>query len=340
MKNKTIFFSASLIFCLMYILSHKERETGDLQNMGNIINTIIIALNFFVLGYFGYFVFKINSQKTPAQLKRYILPLFLIFILGALAISLIFISVGNYVFYLMGGFESAQFMKKLYQVELPEAIQQFMIWIPVIFGFLFYMLWRQTISREQKLHEENLKYQYQTLKTQVNPHFLFNTLNTLSEIVYIDPRIADNYIQQLSGIYRYILENEKNDLVSLRKELEFIMQYFELQQERDKNKVQLKVDIMNADEFRIVPISLQILIENALKHNCRSEEKPLMISIYKNENYIVVSNNIQRKSILKNTSTGIGLPNLIKRVQLITNKDVIISQKNNVFLVKLPIISF
>jgi LytS/YehU family sensor histidine kinase len=202
----------------------------------------------------------------------------------------------------------------------------------------FYTTWRQAIEREQKLREENLKYRYRTLKTQVNPHFLFNSLNTLSEIVYADAKKADNYIQKLSGIYRYILDNEETDLIPLNKEIEFVKQYFDLQKERDENKIQLDIDLKNTDKFKIVPVSLQILVENALKHNVISEEKPLKIHIHGDDGYISISNNMQRKSTLNNSS-GTGLSNLNERVKLITGKEIIINQNNNQFTVKLPLIN-
>ena len=222
-------------------------------------------------------------------------------------------------------------------MELSGAIKQFSIWILIGSAFFFYFIWRKAIVREQKLREENLKYKYQNLKSQVNPHFLFNSLNTLSEIVYEDSKIADKYIQKLSGIYRYILENEEIDLVPLNKEIEFVKHYFELQQVRDNDKILLKIDIKDADKFKVVPVSLQILIENALKHNSRSEKLPLIIRIERNIDRIVVSNNIQRKTILESKSKT-GLLNLKERVRLIIDKDLIYEEDNNQFIVKLPII--
>ena len=187
------------------------------------------------------------------------------------------------------------------------------------------------------MREENLKYKYQNLKSQVNPHFLFNSLNTLSEIVYEDAKIADKYIQKLSGIYRYILENEEIDLVPLNKEIEFVKQYFDIQKVRDNNKILLEIDCQDADEFKVVPVSLQILVENALKHNSRSEKSALKIRIERMNDVIVVSNNIQRKNILEN-ELKTGLLNLKERVRLILDKNLILEEDNNRFIVKLPII--
>ena len=201
----------------------------------------------------------------------------------------------------------------------------------------FYVTWRQAIEREQKLREENLRYRYRTLKTQINPHFLFNSLNTLSEIVYIDANKADNYIQKLAGVYRFILDNEETDLLLLDEELAFVEQYFSLQKERYGDKIDLNITVENPDKYKIIPISLQILIENALKHNSSSEDNPLKINISTNNEYLIVSNNIQKKNILSDSS-GTGLLNLKERVKLIMNSEMIISQTNELFIVKLPII--
>jgi LytS/YehU family sensor histidine kinase len=191
-------------------------------------------------------------------------------------------------------------------------------------------------KKEQALHEENLKFRYQTLKSQVNPHFLFNSFNTLSELIYSDAKKADNYLQKLSGIYRHILENEEKDLIPLEDDLNFVQQYFSLQKERDDDKIFLSLDIKDTKGCKIMPVSLQLLVENALKHNSFSYEKPLQIKITKENDYIIVSNNIQRKNILGN-STRKGLQNLSDRVKLILNKELIVSENDDMFIVKLPL---
>jgi two-component system LytT family sensor kinase len=155
--------------------------------------------------------------------------------------------------------------------------------------------------------------------------------------VYEDAKKADKYIQKLSGIYRYILENEEVDLVPLNKEIEFVKQYFDLQKVRDNEKIALEIDFQDADQFNVVPVSLQILVENALKHNSRSEKLPLKIRIERKNDEIVVSNIIQKKNILENASKT-GLLNLKERVRLILDKDLILEEDNNQFIVKLPII--
>ena len=248
---------------------------------------------------------------------------------------MIVISVVVYFYFLIKGFETSNFITHLFKVELKSAARQFGVWILLASSAFFYIIWRKALEREQKLMEENLKFRYQNLKNQINPHFLFNTLNTLSELVYVDAKKSDNFIQDLSSIYRYVIENEKVDLIELNKEINFVKQYFNLQQSRDGQKIKLKIDISDTEGIMVVPVSLQILVENALKHNIKSDEEPLVIKIQEKKGEIMVSNPIRKKSILE-TSTKTGLSNLKKRTKVITGKELVINKENNIFTVKLP----
>lgn len=337
-KNKKVLgFTAALIFSIVFSLLFKWGQTGNPFKAETIMYGIVFFLNILIMGSIAYSSFRKYSNKPAHQIKKNILPSFLLFVLLTLLVSLSLVSIGVYAFYLIKGLDTTNFLTQLFQVELSGAIRQFSIWILLGSAFFFYIIWRKAIEREQKLREENLKYKYQNLKSQVNPHFLFNSLNTLSEIVYEDAKIADKYIQKLSGIYRYILENEEIDLVPLNKEIEFVKQYFDIQKVRDNNKILLEIDCQDADEFKVVPVSLQILVENALKHNSRSEKSALKIRIERMNDVIVVSNNIQRKNILEN-ELKTGLLNLKERVRLILDKNLILEEDNNLFIVKLPII--
>jgi len=337
-KNKKVLgFTAALIFSIVFSLLFKWGQTGNPFKAETIMYGIVFFLNILIMGSIAYSSFRKYSNKPAHQIKKNILPSFLLFVLLTLLVSLSLVSIGVYAFYLIKGLDTTNFLTQLFQVELSGAIRQFSIWILLGSAFFFYIIWRKAIEREQKLREENLKYKYQNLKSQVNPHFLFNSLNTLSEIVYEDAKIADKYIQKLSGIYRYILENEEIDLVPLNKEIEFVKQYFDIQKVRDNNKILLEIDCQDADEFKVVPVSLQILVENALKHNSRSEKSALKIRIERMNDVIVVSNNIQRKNILEN-ELKTGLLNLKERIRLILDKNLILEEDNNLFIVKLPII--
>lgn len=154
--------------------------------------------------------------------------------------------------------------------------------IGVSLGTLFFLFteWSHTLKREQKLREEKLIFQYETLKNQVNPHFLFNSLNTLSSLITHDVTLAEQFIARFSLIYRYILENRDKDLVPLADELAFVRNYFFLQKIRDGEKISLQVHIADVQGFSILPISLQLLVENAIKHNAATRERPLVIKVW------------------------------------------------------------
>lgn len=336
-NKKVIALFTAFVFSLVFSLLFKWGQTGNPFKAETLMYGTIIFLNILITGSVAFRLLHKNSNKSANQVKKNILPSFFLFVLFALVVSLSLVSIGVYSFYLIKGLDTTDFLKQLFQVELSGAIKQFSIWILIGSAFFFYIIWRKAIEREQRLREENLKYKYQNLKSQVNPHFLFNSLNTLSEIVYEDAKIADKYIQKLSGIYRYILEHEEIDLVPLNREIEFVKQYFDIQKVRDNDKISLEIDFQDADNFKVVPVSLQILIENALKHNSRSEEFPLKIRINRDNDSVVVYNNIQRKNILENTSKT-GLYNLKERVRLILDRDLVLEEDSNQFIVKLPIL--
>lgn len=207
------------------------------------------------------------------------------------------------------------------------------------FGAIIFILiqWQDALKREQKLREENLIFQNETLRSQINPHFLFNSLNTVSSLIHTDPARADQFIGNLASVYRYILENGKKDRVSIQSEMNLMNRYFDLHRVRDEEKVELNVDYSGADSYLILPVSLQILIENAIKHNSATREKPLVISVFFEDEYIVVRNSLQRKASHPR-STGTGLKNLAERVKLISGKELVIEETNEFFTVKMPLL--
>jgi len=326
-----------LLFSAISALFFKWWTTGDPFQISTVLFGTIILFIILTSLFISSKLFRPFLNIPVKQLRKRIGPAFILFLFIILLVSLLIIGLSIYIFYLIMGLDTSNFLNNLFEVEFPGAIKYYFICALVVSSFFFYNTWKEAIAREQQLREQNLKYRYRTLKTQVNPHFLFNSLNTLSEIVYTDAQKADDYIQRLAGIYRFILDHEETDLLPLNEELGFVKQYFSLHKERNNDKIELAICVENADKYRIIPISLQILIENALKHNSVSEEKPLKIDISIVEGYIVISNNIQKRTILNN-SPGTGLLNLKERVKLIMDKDMIVSRENDRFTVKLPII--
>jgi two-component system, LytTR family, sensor kinase len=197
---------------------------------------------------------------------------------------------------------------------------------------------RHSVEETENLKRENLAAQLNALRTQVNPHFLFNNLNTLSSLIPENPNHAVDFVQQLSKVYRHILEVKDEKCILLKDELEVLNAYtFLLKTRFDKN---LDVNITIPPEKmqkKIVPLSLQILMENAIKHNIVSAEKPLQINVFAQNGSLVVSNNLQIKNQI-NESTGIGLDNIRNRYKLISEKAVTVTESDTNFTVSIPLI--
>jgi len=202
-------------------------------------------------------------------------------------------------------------------------------------GFL--LSWKNAAVDAEAAKKESIKAQYESLKNQVNPHFLFNSLNALTNLVYEDQDKAAKFIKQLSDVYRYVLDTKDREMVSLKEELEFLNAYLFLQQIRFGEKLQVKIDLSEV-ESQVAPLAFQMLIENAIKHNVISHDDPLVIKLYSENDYLVIENNLQKKSVLKEDSPGIGLDNIRKRYAFLSDRSIVVSQTGKLFTVKLPIL--
>ena len=199
--------------------------------------------------------------------------------------------------------------------------------------------WKQSIVETERLKSENIQSQLEGLKNQVNPHFLFNSLNTLTYIIPEDPEKAIKFVQKLSKVYRYILEIRDKKLIPVVEELEFLHSYIFLLKERFGENIKVNLDIPEEYEYRhIVPLSLQILFENAIKHNIISSSKPLQIDVYcENNDRLIVQNNLQRKK-QSIPSTKVGLQNIKNRYAYFSDQKVDIIESETHFTVSLPLI--
>ena len=203
-------------------------------------------------------------------------------------------------------------------------------------GRSFLLNWRESAVEAERLKKENMEAQFNSLRSQVNPHFLFNSLNALTNLVYQDQDKAVKFIKQLSTVYRYVLSTRDKELVSLAEELEVLHSYLFLQQIRFGEKLKLHVDL-NPDGL-VAPLVLQMLVENAIKHNIIADEQPLTIRVYKEDSMIVVENNLQKKSIPSDESTGAGLENIKKRYSFLSSEAVRVEDNGHSFKVSIPII--
>lgn len=187
---------------------------------------------------------------------------------------------------------------------------------------------------------ENLQARYDVLRNQIDPHFFFNSLSVLTNLVYKDPDLAAEYITQLAKCYRYILDKKFENLVPIETELGFLESYIFLIRIRHQQSIEFTIDI--AEDLKqsgmVPPASLQMLVENAVKHNRFSANLPLYVSIRDDAGYLVVTNTLRKRSMV-HPSTGVGLDNISKRYELTSDKQVQIAETAESFIVKIPIIT-
>jgi hypothetical protein len=197
---------------------------------------------------------------------------------------------------------------------------------------------KRSVEEKEMLKRESLDAQLDALRTQINPHFLFNNLNTLTAIIPDDPKTAVKFVEQLAKVYRHILEVKDEQCICLKEELMVLNSYAFLLQTRFGKNLNIHVNIDESQMLqKIAPLSLQLLMENAIKHNIVSEDHPLHIHIYLENDRLVVSNNLQRKKQVTE-SIGLGLENVRKRSKLLTDKLVEVIAGPEKFVVSIPLI--
>lgn len=192
---------------------------------------------------------------------------------------------------------------------------------------------------EQKLIAKSANAQFESLKNQLDPHFLFNSLNVLSSLIDENPRQAQKFTASMSKIYRYVLEQKDKELVTVQDELDFAKTYCELLKTRFEDSVDFVFDV-NENDLRkfVVPLSLQLLLENCIKHNFATSSKPLMIKVFTENDCLCIENNLQAREQLKE-SAGIGLANIVQRYALLTKRNVFIEKSEDYFKIKLPVLA-
>ena len=202
----------------------------------------------------------------------------------------------------------------------------------------FFVKYREALQEKERLQTAHVQSELDNLRNQINPHFLFNSLNTLMNIIPKDSERAMSYLSKLSKFYRYSVGKHEESLVPLNDELENAKLYGELLSERFGENISIEIEDIDTNA-RVVPLSLQLLIENAVKHNIVSKNKPLCIKVNYSpkDEYVVIKNNLQKK-IQEVRSTGVGLANIIKRFSFFTDKEVTISQNEKEFEVGIPLI--
>lgn len=211
-----------------------------------------------------------------------------------------------------------------------------LLFIAINEGAFLFAKWKSSLVEQERLREENLVAKVESLKKQLDPHFLFNSLSVLSGVVYKDPELADGFITRLAQVYRYVLEYNEEKQVALAKEIGFVKAYCFLLNVRFLNKIELYVSLPETS-YSVLPMSIQLLVENAVKHNKISDAQPLLLRIYVEGEVLWVENNRNTK-INAPDSTGIGLKNLEARYKYVMQKSIQIEHDAMVFRVGLPLV--
>lgn len=237
---------------------------------------------------------------------------------------------------LIYNFSFRESWESLSNISYEFAIMLTLLISAIMHGRSFLLSWRSSELEAAKLREAHLASRYEALRNQVNPHFLFNSLNVLSTLVHKDADQAEHFIGELSRNLRYVLETRERELVPLSRELQAVEAYIYLSQTRYGNNLRFCLQNMpNTDQLQVAPLTLQMLVENAIKHNIISAAQPLEIQIVEEEEYLVVKNALQRRENVQG-SLGVGLENIRQRYSYLSDKPVVIEEKDGFFVVKIP----
>jgi sensor histidine kinase YesM len=218
--------------------------------------------------------------------------------------------------------------------------------LEILFVVLISHIYRQLFHNYQiqmdneMLLKTNAETRYEVLKNQVNPHFLFNSFNTLSSLIQNNQDKAVDYVNNMSDVFRYVLESSKKEQVTVDEEIRYLQAYIQMLKGRFGEKLQFKVEIApDFLQFLLPPMAMQILVENAVKHNVVSQKQPLRIRIFTEGPLLTVSNTIQEKKI-KEPSTGLGLFNLNQRCKYLSDNELMVKRTEQVFLVTIPLMPY
>ena len=298
-----------------------------------LIGSVLSLLTGFMIAYPDLYVIRYMNKIAPWGkniLKRITIQLGFTILIAAIIATLITLLVNRI---------------KIYEDDIAGVIiTNVLIYVAVnvlvmsIFeGWILFIERGHAKQMADKLQFELSQIKFEVLKSQINPHFMFNSLNVLSGLINVDVAKAQLFIDEFSQIYRYVLETIEQPVVSLSKELEFMRSYLFLQQIRYGENLTYTVNIpVESLPMVVPPLSLQVLLENAIKHNIVNDSKPLKIEIFSEDCFLIVKNNIQPK--ISGTSTGLGLKNLAKRYALISKMEPSFQVVNNNYVAKIPLI--
>ena len=334
--KKTFYLSVAIFLILQFL--NLLMGSKIVFGFNLLINFGYTALYTFSLSYSNGLVFdyldRIFIQDRFSK-KRLVIGFFASFFLSVLVIFSI-----NFLMEVIINQQSIDvFFKSINPLDyLISLIITFFV-ILTVYAFQFYKLFNENKVKQQQVIAGTANAQFESLKNQIDPHFLFNSLNVLSSLIEENPDNAQKFTTSLSKIYRYVLEQKDKELVSVEEELAFAKTYMNLLKMRFENSITFDLPTdFDHPEAKVVPLSLQLLLENTIKHNVVSEQKPLHIKIFVQDNFLVVQNDLQKKEVLGDRK-GVGLQNIISRYAILTTKKVIIEQTATQFSVFIPILT-
>ncbi|UTX47339.1 2TM domain-containing protein [Chryseobacterium sp. MA9] len=339
MKRKyfTILLWTSLGTTLFFFLFFNDEKT--LQTF--LITLLLSTMYSFVLGFGNGFINEFLNRKFPwSEATRTRAVLSIISIIIGNFILVYFCNYMNYVV-IQKTATTEEFFSSKYGVT-----NWFMINIALLISaFLHAKSFMEELKKtsrkevvEQKLIAKSANAQFESLKNQLDPHFLFNSLNVLSSLIDENPQQAQKFTASMSKIYRYVLEQKDKELVTVEDEIEFAKTYCDLLKTRFEDSVDFTFDVAEEDYQKyVVPLALQLLLENCIKHNFATSSKPLVIRIFSAGNILCIENNLQVREQIKESS-GIGLANIVQRYSLLTDRNVFIEKSEDHFKVKLPML--
>ncbi len=338
------------------------RHLGNALFIGTLLYFVFLAVFFFMGEFDGGFSF----QRALEEYYTNMIFAVILYMVNAYWIQFLIVKYGqqiyrgkrlllgisgNIVFSLIGIFFSRLIVKMGIE-DLPFSVfvvnenlghYKVSLLLAILISAIFYLAWyfkhrQENEVKEQKIIAGTASAKFDALKNQLDPHFLFNSLNVLTSLIEEDPLQAQKFTTSLSKVYRYVLEQKNKDLVTVDEELAFAETYVRLLKMRFEDSIIFEIPEKGNDaEAKIVPLSLQLLLENAVKHNVATVVRPLRIKVYEEAGMLCVSNNLQEKQVVKKTS-GVGLRNIQERYQMLSNKDVQVGKSATEFTVKLPIL--
>ena len=297
-------------------------------------NQLYAVVLYLANGYFFQYIFK-RFKLTFFTLKT--IAILSVGVLGITTISVFFIRIVHEVIF--GALTLMQFVSEEKPQDYYVVLAISLVVSYVILSIFYYRHKQEHKVKEQKIIAGTASAKFDALKNQLDPHFLFNSLNVLTSLIEENPEAATRFTTALSKVYRYVLEQKNKDLVSVEEELKFANLYMSLIKMRFEDSIEFSIpEKLSNPEAKVVPLSLQLLLENAVKHNIVTPTKKLFISIKEKDGSLLIENNIQVKKVI-NPSTGVGLQNIKQRYQLLTNRPVFIENDGNKFAVAIPLLT-